>query len=134
LIKAWNGYPPGPPAFEKFMPFMTTTCLAERRATIRFLCTLEPLCFPLQTAGAACCQARVQNISQTGIGLLLDQPLEPGTIVGLDMGSQSRRRARVLMARVIHVTAQGDGSWLVGCEFTFQLTDRDLKALLQSPS
>jgi hypothetical protein len=111
------------------MPLLTTTCQAERRARVRFHCTLDTFCFPLQTAGEACCEGQVQDISQKGIGLVLNQPFEPGAILGIEMGYKVRRRSRILVARVIHITAQADGRWLVGCEFAFQLTDRDIKAL-----
>src|SRR6516162_2904315 len=98
------------------MPLLTTTCLAERRATVRFFCSLDAFCLSRQTTGEACHEVRVQDISQTGVGLILDQPLESGTIVGIEMGYRLWRRPRVLMARVVHATAKPDGSWLVGCE------------------
>jgi len=57
-------------------------------------------------------------------GALRLVPSWPWTLHGRDESI-----LRTLFARVMHVTLQNDGSWLLGCAFTNPLSEEDLKAL-----
>jgi hypothetical protein len=72
----------------------------------------------------------VLNLSQSGAGLLMSQPLDAGTLIVIHLKSASQDRFFELAARVIHSTAQVNGDWLVGCEFADKLSPDDLETLL----
>jgi hypothetical protein len=72
----------------------------------------------------------VFNLSTRGAGLLLSQPLQPDTLLVLQLKSTVGDRRYELPGRVVHATVQLDGDWLVGCEFADLLNADDLEALL----
>jgi len=69
--------------------------------------------------------ARVRDISRTGIGLVVSEPLQPGSLLRVTLpGAQSRHI--VVLACVSHATQQPDG-WLVGALFSAELAEEDLR-------
>ena len=70
--------------------------------------------------------AIVQNVSTHGIGLLLTEPVQPETVLEIEMPGQSIVKRFV---RVVHCTKQADG-WLVGCSLNSSLSDGELERLL----
>jgi TPP-dependent trihydroxycyclohexane-1,2-dione (THcHDO) dehydratase len=73
-----------------------------------------------------------QDISVNGIGLVLSQRFEPGTVLAIELLISSQSFSQTLQARVLHTTAQADGRWSAGCELLDQLSDDQLRALLPS--
>jgi hypothetical protein len=67
----------------------------------------------------------VRNISANGIGLLLTRPVEPGTLLDVELRSRS---IVTRVAQVVHSSKQEDG-WLVGCTLTNPLSDPELQQL-----
>jgi hypothetical protein len=67
--------------------------------------------------------AEVANISLTGIGLVLPEPLSTGTYVFVELDGQVTAE---LFAKAVHATPRGEG-WLVGCELVTPLTRAELK-------
>ena len=53
-----------------------------------------------------------------------------GTVLAIDVQGQATESVASMLARVVHVKVQSDGSWLLGCAFTKPLSDDDLKKLL----
>src|SRR5262245_43968556 len=74
--------------------------------------------------------AQVVNVSTDGLGLLLGYGLPPGTSLVIEFRVPGEADAPALLARVAHATAQGDGTWLIGCAFDLPLTDDELRVLL----
>jgi hypothetical protein len=111
--------PPGPSALA-----------ADRRGAERYSCALQPFWHIAGEEGADSLPAGVRNVSATGIGLLLDEPLKAGTVLVLSLQGSSRRLSRPLPVRVMHATAQPEGGWLVGCQFVRRLSGQDMAALL----
>jgi hypothetical protein len=74
--------------------------------------------------------AKVRDISQTGIGLLVHRVLEPGTSVVIRLKSAIRRLPVELGARVVHCTPRSEGDWLLGCALDHKLLPQELHALL----
>jgi hypothetical protein len=68
----------------------------------------------------------MQDVSAQGIGLLLTQPLTPGTLLEVEVGHGS---AAPWVARVVHSTKQ-EGGWLIGCTLNHSLSDAEVKRLL----
>src|SRR5262249_35407753 len=99
----------------------------ERRAAPRHPSSLKIACYPVGTGFADRRQARIRNISLTGIGIVLDRSWPPGTILILELpGEEAMRTVR---ARVVHATTQVGGTFLVGCTFLDPMTDAEVQAL-----
>jgi hypothetical protein len=68
----------------------------------------------------------VQNVSASGIGLLLTNQVAPGALLEVEVEGRSSTRR---FARVVHCTKQADG-WLVGCTLNHSLSDSELEKLM----
>jgi hypothetical protein len=71
-------------------------------------------------------EAAVDNVSGQGIGLVVPEPVESDSYLALLVDGI----VRLLLARVIHVTPQSEGAWLVGCELVSRLKDEELHILV----
>ncbi|HMC66207.1 MAG TPA: response regulator [Gemmataceae bacterium] len=100
----------------------------ERRAAVRYPCTMESSCQPIARVHTAdSWPARVRDISATGIRFALGRRFEPGTLLVFEL--ETPRLSRLLLAHVIHVKAAADGNWLVGCILTHALSEDDVRDL-----
>jgi hypothetical protein len=72
----------------------------------------------------------VKNLSRTGIGINLGRPLDVGTDVIVCLKGPDQKTYFRKESRVIHATAEVDGTWRVGCEFANELTEDELDSLL----
>jgi hypothetical protein len=70
-------------------------------------------------------EATVRDISRTGIGLFVPEPLEPGSLLRVTLPSAESRHI-VVLACVSHATPQ-PGGWLVGAVFSAELAEEDLR-------
>ena len=102
----------------------------DRRRAERYPCGLQPFWRIEGQEQVESPPAHVENISTTGIGLRVREPLKPGTVLVIKLQSADHRLSRPLPARVMHATLQSDGSWLVGCQFVRKLSEEDMQALL----
>jgi PilZ domain len=99
----------------------------ERRTVIRNPTnTIEPVRLRLEDVEII---ARVQDISITGIGLLIRQRLEPGTWLVLEPAEPSRYLPSELRAEVRHTRKFDEEDYLAGCRFSRLLTQEDVMAL-----
>lgn len=73
--------------------------------------------------------ARVFDISDSGIGLLLGQALERGTLLTLEFPATEGSPSHVICARVAHATEQSEGNYLIGCVLQSELTADVVHAL-----
>jgi hypothetical protein len=104
---------------------------ADRRVALRYLskppnqdCEVET------TEQEERWPATIRDISQTGLGLLVGRPFDPGTLLEVELErTRRRRRAMVLRMRVVHVRRQDQG-WLLGCSLETELSAADLAALV----
>jgi hypothetical protein len=101
----------------------------ERRAAVRYTCKLASACHPVPE-GDVFCSARVLDISSTGIGLLVDRPVEPETVLAVELQSDDPTLSYVLLVEVRHARARKEREWLLGCAFARELSEYELKALL----
>ncbi len=101
----------------------------DNRNWVRFACNVEASCQCVDHAESERWDARVVNLSANGIGLLLDRPVENGTLLSLDLRSPTTHSSHTILACVVHVTSR-PGEWNVGCNFIRELSESDLKALL----
>jgi hypothetical protein len=107
----------------------TAPCRAERRGAARYPCSFVTDCNPVPE-GETLCTATVQDISQTGVGLVVDRFVEPETFLGLELQSEDASLAYTLLVQVRHAQARGAADWFLGCVFARALSAYELHALL----
>lgn len=75
-------------------------------------------------------KAAVQDISASGIALLLRHALQPGTQVMIQLRNELLELAFDLPAKVVHANKLAEGTWAIGCAFTRELTPGELETLV----
>ena len=110
-----------------------TLTKVERRTWVRYPQNRETACHPIASRSGIHWSAKIQDISATGLGLLVSQRFEPGTILAVDLHSTVTAFTRTLLVRVVHltvVTTHASLRWIAGCAFLTPLTEDELKAML----
>jgi hypothetical protein len=106
--------------------------LPERRVRVRYSSNLMTLC---QKDAAQVDDfwwtARVRDISSSGVSLLSNRPFELETLLVIEPVLPPRELTRSLPpARVVRQCEHGEGGWILGCQFTSNLSEEELRALL----
>jgi hypothetical protein len=65
---------------------------------------------------------------------VVDRRFEPGTILNIQIEYDGEELPPVLLARVVHVTAESGGQWALGCRFPRELTEKDLEVIVRPPA
>jgi hypothetical protein len=104
-------------------------CALERRKSPRYPCCTEVVCYPVGAPRSAAWTVSVQNISDTGIGFLLDQPLARGTLLVLELPPTESDPSYVVCARVVHAGPHLEGRFLIGCALQSELRPEVLQAM-----
>jgi hypothetical protein len=81
---------------------------------------------PLFRAG----QAQLRDISESGVGLITAEPLSTTARLALELHTGHGSDSGLLTAWVRHATLLPDGSWLIGCSLTRNLSGSEIQALL----
>lgn len=105
----------------------------ERRTWVRYPQNRDTACHSVTSKTGIHWSARIQDISATGIGLLVDYRFEAGTLLAVELRSTATDFARTALVRVVHltvVTAHPGLRWIAGCAFLQPLSEQDLQALL----
>jgi hypothetical protein len=89
-------------------------------------CGLETACQPVSARGEEAWPATIQDISRTGIALVLDRRFERGTLLSVQLEDRARSFGRTMFARVVHVRLHEDRAWLHGCAFAGELEEDEL--------
>ncbi len=71
-------------------------------------------------------RAFLQDVSRIGLSLLLSHRLEPGAVLFIQMRGTRKGNTHTHLAKVVHVTRQPTGVWVVGCRLTCPLSDEEL--------
>jgi hypothetical protein len=102
--------------------------VTERRRAPRFPSDLQTSCRPLTTRDGTSWPARVRDISRGGVALILRRRFEPGAVLTMELEDPAGAVSRSVFARVIHVRPDEAGTWMLGCAFTGELSDDELRA------
>lgn len=121
-------HPPTPAPGE--MTLLQRHAWIKRRAETRYHCAPATAGRINRGDDETIRHAWILNLSATGVGLLLDSPLEAGAQLTIHLKSSSGDTYFDLPARVAHATAQANGEWLIGCELAEKLRQEDLDVLL----
>lgn len=101
----------------------------DKRCSARQECTLEATSRPVEVPDSVCWGGTVQDVSAGGLGLAICYPFSPGTHLAIDLVTPAGKH-RALLARVVHVHDQADGTWLLGCEFVKPLSAGEVGGLV----
>jgi hypothetical protein len=102
----------------------------ECREALRHPCSSNFLIRLLVRPSFQNLRAFVNDLSLTGIGLLLNRALSVGDALAIQLWQEEYAPISIRLARVAHATLQADGWWLVGCRFEQPLHEGELVALL----
>src|SRR5947209_5235038 len=94
----------------------------ERRVSARLPSAQEATCRKVADEAGRRWEARIRDVSEYGVGLVLAQTIDPGTLLAIDLESPGGA-VRSVLARVVHVTLLDSGEWVAGCAFVAELTD-----------
>ena len=78
--------------------------------------------------------ATVQDISAGGLGLLLRHRVRSGTPLRIELRRTDGSLMREVRVRVVHTAPthiDGDFTWRTGCAFLTELSDDEVRSLLQ---
>jgi hypothetical protein len=102
----------------------------DNRTWVRFhAVNLEASCRLAMAPDEAPRPARVLDLSANGAGLLVDRPVPVGSLLTLEMRSNTGPTVLSMLACVVR-SAPRDKGWALGCNFISELSDRELQALL----
>jgi hypothetical protein len=105
----------------------------ERREVERFPPEPSSICRVVSDTQDEAARATVRDLSTTGIGLLVRQPIKPGSVLILSLEVRECRLPRPLPVRVMHAAPADEGNWLVGCQFVRRLSEPELQILQGQP-
>jgi PilZ domain len=96
--------------------------IIERRAYVRHFCEIGAL--------VDSWPAQIANISQGGVKIVIPRRFEEGTILKVEVPLGRQGDYTMLLARVVRINPEPDGSWALGCAFTQLLSEEELQQLL----
>jgi hypothetical protein len=70
------------------------------------------------------------DLSPAGVGLLVDQKVEPGSALTVTLRRNDNKPDRTMLVCVVYLTDRPDGKWAVGCQFLHELTEKELQELV----
>jgi PilZ domain-containing protein len=78
--------------------------------------------------------AELVNLAPAGVGMLVSEQLEAGSLITLTMHRHDGGPDRQLLAYAVYVADREDGKRAVGCNFLHELSEKELNELIwQSP-
>ncbi len=102
----------------------------ERRSGERQPCKRRPAIRLLTRPGFQARTAIIVDASACGLGLLLQERLETGTVLALQLRGKHTGLSRILSARVLSASPQADGNWYIDCALSGLFSDEELQSLL----
>ncbi len=102
----------------------------ERRAKVRYPAGLETCCHTTDALSGEFWAAAVQDISATGIRLLMKRRFKPGTRLVVELMNGAGKMTHTLPVEVVRNLSRPDESWMVGCTFERELSEDEFRALL----
>src|SRR5947209_5575524 len=94
-----------------------TAVAEDRRLWVRYECAVRATYQRIGDESEQSRDARVLNISATGVGMLLTETVEPGSLLHLTLHGKQGQPVRTILACVVHSTLRAGGELAVGCNF-----------------
>jgi hypothetical protein len=74
-------------------------------------------------------KAEVSDLSTAGVGLIVDEKLDAGSALMVNLHRGNDKADRAMLACVVYVTDRPDEKWAAGCQFLRDLTNSELGEL-----
>jgi hypothetical protein len=103
---------------------------AERRAHVRYRCETPAVGRVFLANAFRSMSARILDISAGGIGLLMPDAVPLGTRLNVELEGHGAMPFEML-AEVVNVTPQPDGSCRCGCDLVWKISEAELQLLLK---
>lgn len=104
---------------------------SERRRAERFRCNWYPSVRVLaRAANLHMHRALVKDVSENGIGLIVERAFVKGTILAIQLRKAEAGFSGILSAIVQHTSVTDEGYCVVGCRLSRSLTGEEMNALL----
>jgi hypothetical protein len=100
----------------------------DRRMRTRYPVNVEVPCRPVSALPGSEMLAQVRNISLGGVNLIVNRHFKPGDLLNVELPGAEGRPPNQVLACVVHVTPRSAGEWSLGCNFSRELSDEDLRA------
>jgi hypothetical protein len=107
----------------------THDAVIDRRVWARYSSEQHTFFQPSSLQSPVLWRARIRDVSERGIGLVLSRAFEIGTRLIVEFPAQVNQPLKLLPVRVVHVTGTSDNQWITGCELGNSLTAAELDAL-----
>jgi hypothetical protein len=105
----------------------------ERRLRVRYASDLPALC---QRTDAEVhdiwLRGKISDVSVSGVRLVLNRPFMANSLIVIEPFQTKNVPPRVFEARVVYAGKHETGGWIMGCEFTEQLTQEEMQSLLEN--
>ncbi len=109
----------------------TEIIVPDQRTAKRFRCTWRPLVgFLARAKSISRGKGIICDVSCTGLGLIADLALDPGTLIAIQVQTKQNGYSGLLSAKVVRTVPQEDGSYLLGCHLSRRLSKVEQDALL----
>jgi c-di-GMP-binding flagellar brake protein YcgR len=99
----------------------------ERRLWIRHPLSVEVVCRSARALEGPHLRAKVRNISLGGVSLVVKQPFREGDLLSVELPGSTPQSATTVLACIVHVGSEREDEWILGCNFSAELTDEELK-------
>jgi hypothetical protein len=103
---------------------------AERQAWVRYPRRLLTLWGLFSSRPQNAWMAEVRDVSQTGLGLAINHPFPPTTVLTVRLLTSGYQYSRAMLVRVKHRAPQPNGAWLIGYTFMVKLEEAELRGLI----
>jgi len=110
--------------------FRSQLAALQRRRERRYRCSLATSGKLQFVATGETVVAWVFNLSRSGIGLELPEPLVRGQELLLHLRTSDNETTVTLLAQVAHSTPVANGGWRIGCHFAEKISLDVLESLL----
>ncbi|MBX9678327.1 MAG: PilZ domain-containing protein [Gemmataceae bacterium] len=106
------------------------TAPEDQRTWLRFDCDLQGKFHKVGDPNLKTYVARIINISANGVGLLVEDHIEAGALLNVELLARDGHTVRTILACAVHVADKGAGAYGVGCNFIRELPEADIKQLV----
>jgi hypothetical protein len=122
LWRRWTNRQPAPGEEDG-----ASEAMADRRRWPRQPCAIETSCAAVG-GDETPFPATVQDISPVSVRLLVPRPFTTGALLSMALAVREGQATIQVLACVVHARPHEDGRWAVGCSFSQELTDEELRS------
>ncbi len=97
---------------------------------VRHRCNLNVICHAIGDDPRGPLDGTIYDISTTGIGIILPEALERGSILLMELAVPDGDAPESISACVIHARPQDGGGFFTGCILAEQLREDEVEALV----